>query len=86
MLLITLRDSSFRRSIYVFGLKYECFVFHIIFCAENSKLDAVAVRCRRVCRILLYSTQSESLTCFLIETMCVLSCPHQIAVDVASTV
>lgn len=62
LLLITLRDSSFYRSIYVLGLKYECTIFHIIFCAKYSKLDAVAVRCGNVCRILLYSTQSESVT------------------------
>jgi hypothetical protein len=71
---------------YAFGLKYECFIFHLLFCAEISKLDAVAVRCMNVCRILLYfivGTQSESLTCFIIETVLVLRCP-QIAVDVVS--
>lgn len=68
MLLITLRDSSFYRSINVFGLKYECVIFHIIFCAKYSKLDAVAVRCGNVCRILLYSPQSESVTKLRDET------------------
>lgn len=94
LLLITLRDSSFYRSINVFGLKYECIIFHIIFCAKYSKLDAVAVRCGNVCWILLYSPQSESVTelrdetnsyMVLNETAFVLNYPPQIAVNVAST-
>ena len=63
-----LRDSSFYRSINVCGLKYECIIFHIIFCAKYSKLDSVAVWCGNVYWILLYNLQSESVTDLRDET------------------